>query len=115
MPPIKLFSRIVYFLLDLVVLLLAARLLLRLFGANASAGFSRFVLQMTDPLMAPFTGLLPPTRFAASSVDWSVLIAMAVYILATVLLVRFIRLMLAPQPSHRVVATDVEEDFHEEE
>lgn len=52
-------SQVVNYLFGLVYALLAIRLLLSLIAARPGAGFTQGVRAVTDPLMAPFRGILP--------------------------------------------------------
>jgi uncharacterized protein YggT (Ycf19 family) len=55
-------SQIVDYIFYLVYSLLAIRLLLALFAARESAGFVQFIKSVTDPLYAPFRGIVPSIR-----------------------------------------------------
>ena len=52
-------SQVVNYLFGLVYALLANRLLLSLIAARPAAGFTQGIRAVTDPLMAPFRGILP--------------------------------------------------------
>lgn len=52
-------SQVVDYIFMLVYGLLGIRLLLELFAARESAGFFQFIKTVTDPLYAPFRGLMP--------------------------------------------------------
>jgi uncharacterized protein YggT (Ycf19 family) len=75
-------SQIVDYIFYLVYALLAIRLLLTLIGANQNAGFVQFINSLTNPLYAPFRGILPglqtPDNFTRAL---QVVIAIIVYLL----------------------------------
>lgn len=52
-------SQVVNYLFGIVYALLGIRLLLALIAARPGAGFSQAIRGITDPLLAPFTGILP--------------------------------------------------------
>lgn len=85
--------RIIYFILALIEVLLGTRFLLLLLGANIEAGFAQFIKKLTDPLMAPFAGLFPPTQGEGSIFAPSVLTAMVVYAIVFYGLAQLIRVL----------------------
>jgi uncharacterized protein YggT (Ycf19 family) len=60
--------QIIWYIVGLVVALLAIRFVLALLGANLSNGFAQFIYQLTDPMVAPFRGLLQIGQFQAGVV-----------------------------------------------
>jgi uncharacterized protein YggT (Ycf19 family) len=52
-------SQVVDYLFFLIYGLLAIRLLLALFAARSTAGFTEFIRSITDPLYEPFRGIVP--------------------------------------------------------
>jgi hypothetical protein len=72
-------TQIVWYLLDLVEVLLGFRFLLKLLGANPAAGFTDFIYDTTAPLVAPFVAVFRTARVAGSTFEWTTLLAMAVY------------------------------------
>jgi len=61
------------------MLLLAFRLALKLFGANAGAGFSSFIYGITYPFAAPFLSVFQVSQVAYNVFEWTTLLAMLVY------------------------------------
>src|SRR5438105_1468592 len=51
-------SRIIYYLLDVLEVFLAFRLLFKALGANAANGFVSFMYDVTTPFVAPFRGII---------------------------------------------------------
>ena len=59
--------------------LLAFRFVLKLLGANASAGFTDFIYTLSSIPLAPFRFVFSNDAVGSSVVEWSTLLAMAVY------------------------------------
>lgn len=91
----RLARRITYYALDVVEVILAARFLLKAFGANAQSSFVAFVNAISAPLSAPFEGIFSNTS-APSTVlfEWSTLVAMAVYLLVAIGIVQLFKLII---------------------
>jgi hypothetical protein len=79
--PVNYAARVVWTILWVVQVVLALRFILRLIGANPSAGFTDFIYSLAAPLMAPFFNIVPNSRIetSASIFEWNTLIAMVVY------------------------------------
>ena len=75
-------SQIVDYIFYVVYSLLTIRLLLELFAARKSAGFVQFIFSITEPLYAPFRGIVPSPRTEDGfTLALPVLIAIIVYLL----------------------------------
>ena len=75
-------SQVIDYIFYIIYALLGLRLLLALMGARRSAGFTQFIYNVTDPLHAPFRGIVAePTAEGGSRLAFSVIIAIVVYIL----------------------------------
>ena len=72
-------ARVIWFILGIVLALLGLRFLLRLFGANPAAAFTEFIYSLTAPLVDPFANVIASTGVAPGVLEWSTLLAMAVY------------------------------------
>lgn len=72
-------TQIVWYILGIVEILLAFRLLLKLFGANAGAGFTSFIYGITHAFAAPFLSVFKVTQVAGNVFEWTTLLAMFVY------------------------------------
>lgn len=59
---------------------LGIRFLLRLFGANGSAPFVRWIYDMGEPLLAPFNNIFPSSRIEGFIFDFTTLFALFVYV-----------------------------------
>lgn len=77
--PIYRGTQIVWFVLGIIEILLAFRFALKLFGANAAAGFTSFVYSVTHIFAAPFLNVFRVTQVSGSVFEWTTLLAMFVY------------------------------------
>lgn len=91
-------SRIIWWILGVVEVLLGLRFVLELLGANARAPFVQLVYAISDVLMIPFTAVFRTSRVAGATFDWSTLLAMVVYALIAWGLVSLVR-ALSPRRS----------------
>ncbi|MGJ3251433.1 MAG: YggT family protein [Elainellaceae cyanobacterium] len=89
---------IVYYIVGALLILLALRFILRLFGANQENLFARVIYDFSAPFVAPFSTLFisPTLRGGESIFDVNLIIAMLVYTLLAWLVGRFIQLIWAP-------------------
>lgn len=74
-------ARIVWFIFGAIEILIAIRFALMLFSANAEAGFVRFVYGFSEIFMAPFVAVFGTSRVSGATIEWSALVAIAVYAL----------------------------------
>ena len=74
-------TQIIWYLLGLVETILIFRFLLKLLGANASAGFTNFIYTLSRPFIIPFTTVFGTSRLENSVFEWTTILAMAVYLL----------------------------------
>jgi uncharacterized protein YggT (Ycf19 family) len=75
-------SQVLDYLFYVLYALLGIRLVLALMAANPSAGFVRFIRQVTDPLYAPFKGIVAsPTAEGGYTLALPIVIALIVYML----------------------------------
>jgi len=72
-------TQIVWYIAGLLEALLAFRFLLKLLGANPSAGFSNFIYSVSYPFAAPFLNVFRITKVEGSVFEWTTLLAMLVY------------------------------------
>lgn len=71
------------------------RLGLKLLGANPHATFATFTYGVTDFLLAPFHGLLPTIVSGSSVLELSLLVAILIYSLIALALVRIVAITLS--------------------
>ena len=74
-------TQIVWYILGLIEVVLAFRFLLKLFGANPTAGFSKFIYTISYPFAAPFVSVFGLTQVQGSIFEWTTILAMLVFAL----------------------------------
>lgn len=72
-------TQIVWYIFGLIEILLLFRFVLKLLGANPSAGFSNFIYGATYIFAAPFLNVFHITYVEGSIFEWATLLAMLVY------------------------------------
>ncbi|HAE36775.1 TPA: YggT family protein [Candidatus Nomurabacteria bacterium] len=72
-------TQIVWYVLGVVEVLLAFRFVLKFLGANAGAGFSSLIYQITHIFATPFLNVFRITNVSGSIFEWTTLLAMVVY------------------------------------
>lgn len=85
---------IVWFLVDLLVSLIALRFVLLLLGADTSTGFGNLILSITQPFVAPF---LPLFAAQGGRFELGDLVAIVVYLLAGWAINKLLTIVLAPR------------------
>lgn len=75
--------RILWFLIGIIITLLAIRFILALIGANLENAFAGFIYSITDPFVGMFRGLLQAGEFKAgvSRLEIETIVAAVVYAL----------------------------------
>lgn len=71
--------QVVWYILGIIEVVLAFRVLLKLLGANPQSGFTGLIYGISNPFAMPFAGILGISGFSDMVFEWSTLIAMAVY------------------------------------
>ncbi|HEX6289182.1 MAG TPA: hypothetical protein VFZ66_08315 [Herpetosiphonaceae bacterium] len=87
-------KQVVWFITGLIVALIGLRFLLLLMGANVDTGFGALILGVTQPFVAPF---LPLFNEQGARVEFSDLIAIAVYLLIGWGVSKLLEITLAPR------------------
>lgn len=72
-------SHIIWYIVGIIEVLLGFRILLKLIGANPVSAFTQIIYSLSDPFTLPFSGIVRTTVSGYSVMEWSSLIAMAVY------------------------------------
>jgi len=73
-------TKIVWYIVGIIEVLLAFRFIFKLLGANTGAGFTDFIYGVSYAFAAPFLAVFQKTQVVAGSVfEWSTLLAMMVY------------------------------------
>lgn len=83
-------TQAVWYILAIIEVLLAFRFILRLLAANPAAGFTDLIYTLSYPFVAPFMAVFSTTRVAASAFEWTTLLAMAVYWLLAIGIIRLL-------------------------
>lgn len=87
-------SQVIDYIFYVIYALLALRLLLSLLAARSNAGFVQFIRTVTDPLYAPFRGIVAsPTVEGGYTLALPIVIAIIVYVLLHLGINGFLRLI----------------------
>ncbi|MFA6532775.1 MAG: YggT family protein [Patescibacteria group bacterium] len=71
--------QVIWYILGVIEVILAFRVVLKFLGANAFSGFANFIYAISSPFALPFSGILGTSASSNLIFEWSTLIAMAVY------------------------------------
>jgi uncharacterized protein YggT (Ycf19 family) len=76
-------SRVIWFIIGVLIALLVIRIILSLLGAYGSNPFVSFVYGLTEPFVMPFQGMFPIDKFeqGVSTFDIPAVVAIVVYTL----------------------------------
>lgn len=105
-------TQIIWYVLSLVEILLAFRFVLKLIGANPEAGFTSFIYAITWPFAAPFLAVFPRTTVQGSVFEWTTLLAMLVYWLIAVGIIRLLRMGKTVSTPEAAEKLDKQEEKH---
>ena len=103
-------SRGVMFVFGVIEVFIAIRFVLTLLGANAEAGFVKFIYAVSDVFMAPFNAIFNTQTVEGATFEWSALVAMAVYALIAWGLVMLIRAVSPRRHSETVARVEKQDD-----
>lgn len=79
----RIFETIVSIIFGVIEFFLGFRFLFRLFGANETAPFVRWLYDTTEPLLNPFRNMFPAPRLeGVYVVEFTTLVALLIYMLA---------------------------------
>jgi uncharacterized protein YggT (Ycf19 family) len=99
-------TRLLYFVLSLIEVLLALRFLFRLINADATTGFANFIYNFTSPLVGPFNGIFNDQALNRAGVlEISTLVAMAIYCLVGYGIARLVYVLFVPNRNSEEVYT----------
>lgn len=87
-------NQAIYLVFGVIESLIAIRFVLRLLGANESAGFTSFIYGVTRPLVAPFSGIFGTPATGGNVLEPESIVALIVYPLVAWLLTAIVRLVL---------------------
>src|ERR1035437_3377896 len=74
------FNQIIWYILCFIEVLLVFRVVLKALGANPFVGFTSLIYAITEPLAAPFNGILGTSVTGSSTIEWSTIVAAIVYL-----------------------------------
>jgi uncharacterized protein YggT (Ycf19 family) len=103
-------TQIVWYILSLLEVLLAFRFVLKLMAANPAAGFTSFIYAVTWPFTAPFLTVFSRTTVQGSIFEWTTLLAMLVYWLIAVGIIRLLRMSKAVSTPEAAEKLDKQEE-----
>lgn len=81
-------AQILWYILTLIEILLIFRFFLKFFDANPTAGFTHFIYGLTSFLVVPFVSVFRVTYVGSSIFEWTTLLAMLVYWIIAVCIIR---------------------------
>lgn len=99
-------NQVIWYILGTVEVVLAFRILLKLLGANAQSGFTSFIYAISNPFALPFAGVLGITGVSEMILEWSTLIAMAVYAILAYGIVALFQMIKPTNPEEVKQAVD---------
>ena len=82
-----------WYILGIIETLLGFRLFLKFVGANPGSGFAGFIYSLSGLFTNPFIGVVNPSISGSSVLEWSTLIAIAVYAILVWLIIEFFQLV----------------------
>jgi len=74
-------ASIVWFVFGAIEVFIAIRFVLTMLGANIEAGFVKFIYAVSDVFMAPFNAIFNTGTVSGATLEWSALVAIAIYAL----------------------------------
>ncbi len=102
--------QIVWYILGLLEALLIFRFVLKLLAANAGAGFTRFIYGATNIFASPFNNVFNQTRVEGSIFEWTTLLAMFVYWLIALSIIKLFLMSKTVSTPEAAVKLDKEEE-----
>jgi len=73
-------NQVIWYVLGVIEVLLAFRIVLKALAANQSSGFTNFIYAITGPFALPFRGIIGDTISGSSFIEWSSVFAVVVYL-----------------------------------
>lgn len=90
--------QVIWYILGVIEILLAFRVILKMLGANLNSSFVNLIYMVTDPLALPFRGIFQITVDQGAILEWSTFVAMIVYALIAYALVQLMQLIKPTTP-----------------
>ena len=106
----KIITALVSFFFGIIEVLLAFRLVMKLFGANPLAPFSDWIYKNSDSLVAPFEGIFPSPNIANGlfTLEISAIFALVVYAVVAYMINEIIQFFENFPPKPKSKKTDQE-------
>jgi uncharacterized protein YggT (Ycf19 family) len=100
-------TQIIYFLLGILEVLLALRVLLRFINADNTSGFANFIYNFSAPFIAPFNGIFNNDQVLnrVGVIEFSTLLAMVIYALFAYGMIRLLYIVFEPNRSSKEIYT----------
>jgi len=89
---------VVWLIIGIIEAVLIFRFVFELLGANQYSGFVQFIYTLSYPFAVPFQDIFHVSAVSYSILDWSLLVAMAVYLVIGYLLNQILRVIFPTQP-----------------
>jgi uncharacterized protein YggT (Ycf19 family) len=87
-------NQLLGFVLLILILILLTRFLLLMFNVTRNVNlFTQTMFFVSDPLIAPFDHLFPLVPYQSYSIDITTLVSMGIYVVGTLLVRRFLKLL----------------------
>lgn len=83
-------TQIVWYVVGIIEALLVFRFILKLLGANSSAGFTGLIYGATEPFAKPFLSVFNISRVDTNVFEWTTLLAIVVYWLIALAIVKLL-------------------------
>lgn len=90
--------QIIWYIVGVIEVLLAFRVVLKLLGASTYSGFTNGIYTISGPFALPFAGILGTSTSSDMVLEWSTLIAMAVYVVLAYGIVELLQLVKPTTP-----------------
>lgn len=90
--------QIIWYIVGVIEILLGFRMALKALGADPVSFFTNFIYTLSDPLVWPFRGILPPSGSVNATFELSTIIAAVVYLVLTFGILELIHLLKPVSP-----------------
>lgn len=98
--------QVLWYVLGVIEVILAFRVILKLLGANTFSAFANFIYIISGPFALPFAGILGTTTSSDVVLEWSTLIAMVVYLVLAYGAIELLQLVKPTSPQEVAQTVD---------
>ena len=103
-------SGLLSLIIGIIAILIAIRIVLKLLVANTESGFTRFIYNVTGPLVGPFQNIFgTPAAGNGAVFELSSILAIAIYLLVGWLLIKLVQLVIVRPTSGVSVTRNVDQ------